>query len=445
MAIDLRQAGGGGAIGVARLGVLGLVLGFVASGTHGLSIRHDKTQGEYEAFAATDPLRFGGSFTNTSGGLSGTLISPQWVLTAAHNGSRQGFEVFGETRAIVERVVFDGDPSANNAVDGFDFALMRLASPIVPDTDFPGLYSGVPSPITSAEAYFTGAGDVGNGNTGAGSTEAVLAGTNNISQIGGEIGGVSYADNIAFSTFSPDLQSITELEMGFTDGDSGGGIWVLDNTSERVLAGVSSFVLTGQGQPLGLYQQINASTLFTPEVVSWINQTVATLLGDFDDDGQVDAFDIDLLTQAGRDGTAAENGFYDLTGDDLVTNGTGTGTDLALLIEGVLGTAFGDADLDGEVNVVDLGILATHFGQSGGWSEGDFNGDGEVNVVDLGVLATNFGFSAPLTAEIADLLGAGDLEGSLGLAGAAIPEPAVGVLIGGLALIGGGRRRVAEA
>ncbi len=53
----------------------------------------------------------------------------------------------------------------------------------------------------------------------------------------------------------------------------------------------------------------------------------------------------------------------------------------------------GDADGDGNVDVTDLGILATHYGTIGGaeWGDGDFSGDGNVDVTDLGILATNYG------------------------------------------------------
>lgn len=53
----------------------------------------------------------------------------------------------------------------------------------------------------------------------------------------------------------------------------------------------------------------------------------------------------------------------------------------------------GDADLDGSVDVVDLGILATNYGATSGktWADGDFSGDGAVDVVDLGILATYYG------------------------------------------------------
>lgn len=63
-------------------------------------------------------------------------------------------------------------------------------------------------------------------------------------------------------------------------------------------------------------------------------------------------------------------------------------------------TLAADANLDGNVDVSDLGILATNYGKSTGqnWSTGDFTGDGGVDVSDLGVLATEYGKSLPTTA-----------------------------------------------
>ncbi len=59
----------------------------------------------------------------------------------------------------------------------------------------------------------------------------------------------------------------------------------------------------------------------------------------------------------------------------------------------LLGPLPGDANNDGNVDVTDLGILATNYdsGSSVGWTEADFNGDGVVDVSDLGILATNYG------------------------------------------------------
>lgn len=53
-------------------------------------------------------------------------------------------------------------------------------------------------------------------------------------------------------------------------------------------------------------------------------------------------------------------------------------------------TATGDANLDGTVDVSDLGHLAAAFRRPGYRTEGDFNYDGQVNVSDLGILAAAF-------------------------------------------------------
>jgi beta-glucanase (GH16 family) len=52
----------------------------------------------------------------------------------------------------------------------------------------------------------------------------------------------------------------------------------------------------------------------------------------------------------------------------------------------------GDANRDNTVDVTDLGILATNYGNTyTNWTMGDFNGDGVVDVIDLGLLATGYG------------------------------------------------------
>ena len=53
----------------------------------------------------------------------------------------------------------------------------------------------------------------------------------------------------------------------------------------------------------------------------------------------------------------------------------------------------GDANVDGVVDVGDLGVLAANYGVAtdATWFKGDFNGDGVVDVGDLGILAANYG------------------------------------------------------
>ena len=67
---------------------------------------------------------------------------------------------------------------------------------------------------------------------------------------------------------------------------------------------------------------------------------------------------------------------------------------------------FGDANLDGKVDALDLNILAAHWQQTspGLFSDGDFTNDGKVDALDLNLLAANWQFgSAALLADLADL------------------------------------------
>jgi hypothetical protein len=53
----------------------------------------------------------------------------------------------------------------------------------------------------------------------------------------------------------------------------------------------------------------------------------------------------------------------------------------------------GDTDIDGDVDIADLGKLSANYGKTSGcgWPEGDFDGDGDVDLVDLGAMAGNYG------------------------------------------------------
>jgi MYXO-CTERM domain-containing protein len=55
---------------------------------------------------------------------------------------------------------------------------------------------------------------------------------------------------------------------------------------------------------------------------------------------------------------------------------------------------FGDANLDGTVDLIDFNALAASFGQSGKfWQDGDFNYTGTVDLIDFNALAAQFGLS----------------------------------------------------
>ena len=87
---------------------------------------------------------------------------------------------------------------------------------------------------------------------------------------------------------------------------------------------------------------------------------------------------------------------------------------------------YGDANLDGRVDVLDLAILAANYRKqvTGGWSMGDFNGDGVVDVKDLALLAANYRHS--LASDVVPAYDGLDAEAirALSLAGVTmLPEP----------------------
>jgi hypothetical protein len=112
--------------------------------------------------------------------------------------------------------------------------------------------------------------------------------------------------------------------------------------------------------------------------------------------------------------------------------------DVTELVEVILGTEFGDSDTDGDVDLSDLGNLATNYEQSPprGWGQGDFDCDNDVDLSDLGTLATNYsGGQAQAYSEFS------------ALTGVEVPEPAglasLALLAGAKAAFGR-RRRLAD-
>jgi hypothetical protein len=155
--------------------------------------------------------------------------------------------------------------------------------------------------------------------------------------------------------------------------------------------------------------------------------------------------DTRAMLQSGRLTTSAATSSTRLGyGDNAVlgktTFGTGTGPiavdSSSILIKYTYG---GDANLDGQVDVTDLGALATNWQLSSPWTGGDFNYDGFVDVTDLGILATNWqlGVGSPL--------GDGSFQAAMaavGLGGTSVPEPAaIGALGLAMGVMASRRRR----
>jgi hypothetical protein len=127
------------------------------------------------------------------------------------------------------------------------------------------------------------------------------------------------------------------------------------------------------------------------------------LRGDFDFDGDVDADDIDSLTAAVLGGST--NTLFDVDNDGdvdaddrafLIANLAHTSFSSFDGVTGVwstLGTAPGDFNLDGAVDLLDLNKLTANYNGTGGWVDGDANGDGSIELLDLNKLTANYNFT----------------------------------------------------
>ena len=112
-----------------------------------------------------------------------------------------------------------------------------------------------------------------------------------------------------------------------------------------------------------------------------------------------------VVTWSSRAGEYETLTGWELPDRALVEEYTPGGLDLVV-------TYLGDANLDYEVNLLDLGLLADYWGVTDPTrSQGDLNRDGEVNLLDLGILASSWG------------------DGTGGGAGGRLPEPAAAAIL----------------
>ncbi|WP_428387969.1 PEP-CTERM sorting domain-containing protein [Mucisphaera sp.] len=230
-----------------------------------------------------------------------------------------------------------------------------------------------------------------------------------------EIGSAFGIDGVVSGLFGPyDAPANTELFFVFFDNDFDTLVSGLAPATSLIDAGPGAdvdfgiidgdFIITNPNAN-GFPAQALTTEAFgaLAPVELWANDgtTAATSgnTGDFNGDTVIDQVDIDLLVS-----NLGDPGF------DLTNDGVSDSDDLEELILNVIGTSFGDANLDGNVDLIDLSALATNFNGTTGWAGGNFNTDSVVDLIDLSVLATNFGASNPIPEPVsAALLGLGGI------------------------------------
>ena len=243
--------------------------------TRGATIRDDQPDSGYLNLGASPDYASVGLFVN-SWGYTGcaTLISPDWVLTAAHvltAASSGTFTIDGISYTSDQLVT---DPSWDgNVLDGNDFGLVHLSSSVaaIPPAMF---YTGT-SEFGQVGTY-VGYGFTGTGLTGWKTLDNQKRAFQNV--IDGNFGNPQLFLGSDFDSPHTTANNVwgdatpLPLEGCVAPGDSGGGLFITMD-SQTYLAGVISFVASTGGNANSIYGDLSGAGRIS-SAIPWITSIV---------------------------------------------------------------------------------------------------------------------------------------------------------------------------
>ena len=176
----------------------------------------------------------------------------------------------------------------------------------------------------------------------------------------------------------------------------------LSNTALKKI-GTGTLTLTGANTYGGLTTVVNGTLDLGASAFDAVLNTAGTARGadiqggrlvfDYSSTGvsPVDTVRNNLLTSyAAGSGSLLSGPMFTSTGSAL-GYGIGYADDPVAMTVTAQVAVYGDANLDGTVNILDLAALGQNWKQTGKhWADGDFNYDGVVNLLDLAILGQNW-------------------------------------------------------
>jgi len=385
----------------------------------------------------------GGSMTVrrslTLGGLSGNDNFYAISGGSLNLPNELGAGSLNETQSGLHVARFSVDPGGPTPVTSYSRARLtisgtanvNIAGGLFNSTGFTpttGPLAGVPLPGGAGSVEMLGgtlnAGSFLNGSdANAGSFNNGGASANYI-QSGGTatLGPVTGTGNVAVSGGTMNVNSLSQANATV---NGSGTVRVAPNGTSAATSRVKTLAISGSGR----FDLTNNAL-----VVDYTGATpIADVRADIASAFAGGAWSGPGLTSSSANGTTHGLGYAEASALTAVDPIFGTVDADSILVRY---TRYGDANVDGTVNLADFNRLAANFGATNAfWHQGDFNYDGNVNLQDFNRLAANFGLSAAgptVTPEDWSRLGA------------AVPEPSCLALVG-LGALATTRRRRASA